>query len=177
VEVLGLIVQKKKSPNNFPNPAAGLCGHHTDTRRVRMGFSVLPKPISPLYHLTHLTSLQYPFVFSHLFCPLYHLTHLTSLQYPFVFSHVFCPLYHLTHLTSLQYPFVFSHLFCPLYHLTHLTSGAKGLLKNRLFLINVIGDWLLVIILTQMGQFPPCRISGNVNKPCTTCGNWPLYDV
>jgi len=99
---------KKQSPYIFPNPAAGLCGHHTDTRRVHTGFNCLPKPI----------------------CPLYHPTHLTSLQYPFVFSHEFCCLYHPTHLTSLQYPFVCSHLFCPLYHLTHLTSGAKRAFEN-----------------------------------------------
>ncbi len=168
LEVLGLIVQKKRSPNIFPNLAAGLCGHHTNTRRVRMGFNILPKPICPLYHLTHLTTFQYPFGFSHLFCPLYPLDHSSvrfCFQSPILSSLPRNPLDH----SSI--PFFFSHLFCPLYHLTHLTSGAKGLLKNRLFFINVIGDWLLARILTHVGQFRPFRISGAVNKPCTTGRN------
>jgi hypothetical protein len=38
--------------------------------------------------------------------------------------------------------------------------------KKRLFFINVIGDWLLPRILTQMGRFRPCLIIDIVNKPC-----------
>jgi len=44
-------------------------------------------------------------------------------------------------------------------------DSANAFQKNRLFFINVIGDWLLPTILTQMGRFPPCHITDIVNKP------------